>query len=46
MKTAALARDQTDGRLVLIGVVVTDSRWSSNDDGLRYVNGYGLFQVA
>ena len=26
-------RDQTDGRLVMIGVVIADSRLSSNNDG-------------
>ena len=50
MKTVASTRDQTDGRLVLIGVVIADSRWSSNDGskshgGLRYVNGDDLFQI-
>jgi len=29
----ALTRDQTDGRLVMIEVVIADSRWSSNDGG-------------
>ena len=48
MKMAASTRDQTDGRLVLIGVVVVDSMWSSNDSGeghgrLRHVDGDGLF---
>jgi len=33
MKTPASTCDHTDGRLVLIGVVVADSSWSSNNDG-------------
>ena len=50
MKTVASTRDQIDVRLVMIGVVVADSRWSSNDGGeshggLIHVNGDGLFQV-
>ena len=33
IKMAASARDQIDRWLIVIGVVVEDSRWSSNDGG-------------
>ena len=46
---AASTGDQTHGRLVMIGVVVADSRWSSNDGGESHgrldVDGGDLFQV-
>ena len=49
MKTAASTRDQIDRWSIVIGVVVADSRWSSNDGGESHgrldVDGGGLFQV-
>jgi len=45
---AALTHDQSDGWLVMIGVVVADSRWSCNDGGESHgrlnVDGDGLFE--
>ena len=46
MKTAALARDQTDGRLVMTRVVVADSKWSSNDGGESHGGLDVLMEVA
>ena len=41
MKTTASTHDQTDGRLVMIGVVVADLRWSCNDGGKSH-GGLGM----
>ena len=49
MKTTASTHEQTDGRLVMIGMVIADSRRSSNDGGESHgrldVDGGDLFQV-
>ena len=46
---SASTRDQIDGWLVMIGVVVADSRWSSNNGGESHgrlsVDVDSLFQV-